>query len=168
MSEANHPVRASYLISGAGRPEVFAALLDVPGFTEWGYGLRRARVVNEPGEEHSGIPPVIRPGTRFEFTLSAAGLTHEVVSAVTVVKPPEQLAWRYVEGAVGTGGWLLEEAGAGAVRMTLFTDYQVKPGWLNRIAHRPFFRGITEDLLRRSMRRFEQHLREKGVTRSSG
>ncbi len=161
MSETNHPVRASYLISGAGRPEVFAALLDVPGFTEWGYGLRRARVVNEPGAEYPGI----RPGTRFEFTLSAAGLTHEVVSAVTVVEPPEQLAWRYVEGAVGTGGWSLEEAGTGAVRMTLFTDYQVKPGWLNRIAHRPFFRGIAEDLLRRSMRRFEQHLRESGARR---
>lgn len=25
--------------------------------------------------------------------------------------------------------------------MTLWTDYEVKPGWLNRISHRPFFRG---------------------------
>jgi ribosome-associated toxin RatA of RatAB toxin-antitoxin module len=158
VSEANHPVRASYLIAGAGRPEVFAALLDVRSFTKWGYGLRQAQAVNEPGVDHRGV----RPGTRFEFTLSAAGLTHEVVSAVTVVRAPERIEWRYVKGAVGTGGWTLEDAAPNAVRMTLFTDYRVKPGWLNRLAHRPFFRGLTEDLLRRSMRRFEQHLRESG------
>lgn len=158
MSERNHPVRASYLISGAGRPEVFAALLDVESFTKWGYGLRRARATSESGApERSGI----QPGTHLAFTLSAAGLTHDVISAVTVVFPPDRIEWRYVKGAVGTGGWLLEDAGENAVRMTLFTDYRVKPGWLNRLAHRPFFRGITEDLLRRSMRRFEQHLKER-------
>lgn len=158
MSEANHPVRASYFISDTSRPEVFAALLDVHSFTKWGYGLRRARAVNNPGAEDL---PGIRPGTRFEFTLSAAGLTHEVVSAVTVVRPPERIEWRYVKGAVGAGGWTLEDAGPNAVRMTLFTDYRVKPGWLNRLAHRPFFRGLTEDLLRRSMRRFGQYLRKE-------
>lgn len=103
--------------------------------------------------------PEIRPGTRFEFTLSAAGFTHKVISAVTLVEAPRKIEWRYVKGAVGSGGWQLEELGTSAVRMTLFTDYQVKPGWLNRVAHRPFFRGITEDLLKRSMRRFEEHLR---------
>ena len=101
----------------------------------------------------------IRPGTRFEFTLSAAGFTHKVISAVTVVEAPRRIEWRYVKGAIGTGGWSLEKDGE-AVKMSLFTDYQVKPGWLNRLAHRPFFRNLTGDLLRRSMRRFEEQLRE--------
>lgn len=152
----NRPVRASYLISIDQR-RAFDALLDVPSFPEWGLGLREARALDESGivEEQE-----IRPGTRFEFILSAAGFTHKVVSAVVVVEAPQKIEWRYVEGAVGSGGWSLEEAGPNAVRMTLFTDYQVKPGWLNRLAHRPFFRGVTEDLLRRSMRRFEEHLRK--------
>ena len=157
MSRANDPVRASYLISGVDRSRAFDALLDVESFPEWGLGLREARALDETGAvEESGI----RPGTRFEFTLSAAGFTHKVVSAVNVVEAPRKIEWTYVKGAVGTGGWNLEDSGSNVVRMTLFTDYQVNPGWLNRVAHRPFFRGITEDLLRRSMRRFEEHLRE--------
>jgi len=46
------------------------------------------------------------------------------------------------------------------MRLTLSTDYTVKPAWLDRIAHRPFFRRLTEDLLRRSIRRFERYLEE--------
>ena len=61
---------------------------------------------------------------------------------------------------MGSGGWLIEEAGLRTVRMTLSTDYEITPTWLNRIAHRPFFRRTTEDLLRRSIRRFGKHLRE--------
>ena len=128
----------------------------MPGFTKWGYGLREARALDESGTQEESR---IRPGTRFEFTLSAAGFTHKVISAVTVVEAPRKISWRYVKGAVGTGGWSLQKEG-GAVKMTLFTDYQVKPGWLNRLAHRPFFRSLTEDLLRRSMRRFEEQLRK--------
>ena len=56
-----------------------------------------------------------------------------------------------------SGGWLIEEAGT--VRMTLSTDYEIRPRWLNRIVHRPFFRRATEDLLRRSIRRFGEYLR---------
>lgn len=148
-------VQTSYLIC-VDQQRAFDALLEVRRFPEWGLGLREARALDESGTVEE---PEIRTGTRFEFTLSAAGFTHKVVSAVTVVEPPHRIEWDYVRGAVGSGGWRLEESGANAVRMTLFTDYQVKPGWLDRIAHRPFFRGITEDLLRRSMRRFEQHLR---------
>ncbi|CAN5596667.1 hypothetical protein BH24ACT22_BH24ACT22_03270 [soil metagenome] len=157
MSRANDPVRASYLISGVTRSRAFDALLNVQSFPEWGLGLSEARALDESGviEESE-----IRPGTRFEFTLSAAGFTHKVVSSVSVVEAPRKIEWRYVKGAVGSGGWLLEDSGADTVRMTLFTDYQVNPGWLNRIAHRPFFRRLTEDLLRRSMRRFESHLRQ--------
>ena len=81
------------------------------------------------------------------------------VSTVTAVEPPRLLAWRYTEGAVGSGGWLIEEVGMGAVRMTLSTDYEIRPAWLNRIAHRQFFRRVTEDLLRRSIRRFGEYLR---------
>jgi hypothetical protein len=55
----------------------------------------------------------------------------------------------------------LEEAD-GAVQMTLYTDYEVKPAWLNRIAHRPFFRRLTESLLRRSMKRFGERLKTGG------
>jgi hypothetical protein len=44
--------------------------------------------------------------------------------------------------------------------MTLSTDYRIRPAWLDRMAHRPFFRRLTEDLIRRSLRRFEAHLRE--------
>ncbi len=157
MSSVNRPVRASYLISNVDRSRAFDALLNVQSFPEWGLGLRKARALDESGEiEESEI----RPGTRFEFTLSAAGFTHKVVSAVAVVEAPRRIEWSYVKGAVGSGGWLLEDSGSDTVRMTLFTDYQVNPGWLNRIAHRPFFRSLTEDLLRRSMKRFETHLRE--------
>ena len=156
----NRPVRASYLIHGLDRQTVFTALLDVPSFTEWGYGLREARAVGPtimsgtPGKE-----PEVVPGTTFEFVLSAAGLTHQVKSIVTRVESPHRLDWDYTTGAVGVGGWLLENEG-GSVLMTLYTDYEVKPDWLNRLAHRPFFRGLTESLLRRSMKRFEDHVKD--------
>ncbi len=39
-------------------------------------------------------------------------------------------------------------------------DVRRLPEWLNTIAHRPFFRGLTEQLLRRSMRRLGERLRE--------
>ena len=74
---------------------------------------------------------------------------------MTVVEAPRRIQWRHTKGAVGRGGWELEGAGD-AVRMVLSTDYEVEPGWLNRLANRPFFKGVTEDLLRRSMRRFAE------------
>lgn len=155
MPEAHRPFRASYLISGIGAERIFAALLDVRRFPEWAAGLKRSRILDAGVETRD-----LRPGIRLEFTLSAAGLTHEVASTVTVVGPPRRLEWDYVEGATGGGGWLVEEEGVGTVRMTLWTDYRVNPGWLDRIAHRPFFRRLVEDLTRRSIRRFEARLRE--------
>jgi uncharacterized protein YndB with AHSA1/START domain len=152
--QAERAVRASYLVAGTRPEAVFAALLDVRSFPEWAVGLGRARAL-EGGQEASGL----RPGTLLEFDLSAGGLSHRVVSAVTVVEPPRRIEWRYAEGATGGGGWLVERAGAGTVRMTLSTDYTIRPAWLDAIAHRPFFRGLTEDLLRRSMRRFAEYVR---------
>lgn len=148
----NDPVRASYLVSGPSRERVFAALLDVRRFPEWSFGLRGVRLLN--GAED------LRPGARMEFSLSAVGMTHAVVTTVTTVEEPSRISWRYSAGAVGEGGWSLEEAGPGTVRMTLYTDYQVEPAWLNRVAHRPFFRGVVQDLLRRSMRSFAKRLEE--------
>ncbi|HEX5847693.1 MAG TPA: SRPBCC family protein [Rubrobacter sp.] len=156
MAEKPRPFRASYLISGVAPEEIFDALLDVPRFPEWAAGLKRARVVDAAGGETSDL----RPGTMLEFTLSAASITHQVASTVTVVEPSQRLEWNYVEGATGSGGWLIEDGGTGAVRMTLWTDYRIHPGWLDKIAHRPFFRRLTEDLIRRSLRRFDAHLRE--------
>ncbi len=144
-----------YLLSGIGAEQVFAALLDVKSFPEWAVGLGGVRALDADERETEEI----QPGTNLEFVLSAAGLTHTVVSEIVAVEPPHLLEWRYVSGATGTGGWLVEEAGVGTVKMTLATDYGVKPAWLNSIAHRPFFRGLTEDLLRRSIRRFEHRLR---------
>ena len=158
MPEEHRPFRASYLLSGIEEERIFAALLDVPRFPEWAAGLRRCRALDAGGTETTDI----RPGVRLEFILSAAGLTHRVLSAVTVVEPPRRLEWSYVEGAVGDGGWLVEDEGAGTVRLTLSTDYRIRPPWLDGLAHRPFFRGVVEDLIRRSMRRFEAHLREGG------
>ena len=157
MPENHRPFRASLLVSGVEPERIFAALLDVRRFPEWASGVRRSRVLDAAGKAETRD---IRPGVRLEFTLSAAGLTHEVASTVTVVEPPRRLEWNYVEGAHGGGGWLVEEEGAGTVRVTVSTDYRIRPAWLDRIAHRPFFRGLTEDLLRRSMRRFDAHLRE--------
>ena len=157
MADLERPFRASYLLSGLPPEEIFAALLDVRRFSEWAVGLKRVRVLDE-GSRAEVFE--VRPGTLLEFTLSAAGLTHRVVSTVTAVEPPRRLEWRYMEGAVGSGGWLIEEEGTGTVRMTLSTDYEIRPSWLDRIAHRPFFRRATEDLLRRSMRRFGECLRE--------
>ncbi len=135
---------------------IFASLLDVGRFPEWAAGLRRCRVLDPAGIAETQD---IRPGVRLEFTLSAAGLTHEVASTVMVVEPPRRLEWTYVEGALGGGGWLVEEEAPGAVRITVSTDYRVSPAWLDTLAHKPFFRRLTEDLLKRSMRRFDAHLR---------
>ena len=156
MANQNRPFRASYLISGVDQERIFAELLRLDRFPEWAVGLRHAQTLDARGA--AGIPEV-RPGTNLEFTLSAAGFTHRVVSAVTVVQPPRRLEWRYEKGATGAGGWLVEEEGTRSVRLTLSTAYTVRPAWLDRIAHRPFFRGLTEDLLGRSIRRFEAYLK---------
>ena len=154
MPEEHRPFRASYLVSGIEAESIFTALLDVQRFPEWAAGLKCSRALD------AGVETVdLRPGVRLEFVLSAAGLTHEVASTVTVIGPPRRLEWDYVEGATGGGGWLIEDEGVGTVRMTLWTDYRIKPGWLDKIAHRPFFRRLVEDLIRRSMRRFEERLR---------
>ena len=155
MPEEHRPYRASYLVSGIEEARIFAALLDVRRFPEWAAGLKRSRAL-DAGVETADL----RPGIRLEFTLSAASISHEVASIVTVVEPHRRLEWDYVEGAMGRGGWLIEEEGTGAIRMTLWTDYRIRPSWLDKIAHRPFFRRLTEDLIRRSMRRFEARLRE--------
>ena len=155
MPEDHRPFRASYLVSGIGAQRVFAALLDVRRFPEWAAGLKCARALDATGAETTDL----RPGTRLEFILSAASITHDVASTVTLIEPSHRLEWDYVEGATGGGGWLIEDEGVGAVRMTLWTDYRIKPGWLDKIAHRPFFRRLVEDLIRRSMRRFEARLR---------
>lgn len=157
MPDEHRPFRASYLVSGVEAERVFAALLDVRRFPEWVAGLRLSRALDAEGKSETGE---IRPGVRLEFILSAAGLTHRVLSAVTVVEPPRRLEWNYVEGALGRGGWRVEEESAETVRITLSTDYRIRPAWLDGIAHKPFFRGLAEDLIRRSMRRFEAHLRK--------
>jgi uncharacterized membrane protein len=155
VPEEHRPFRASYLISGIGAERIFAALLDVRRFPEWAAGLKRARALDAAGAETTDL----RPGVRLEFTLNAASITHDVASTVTAVEPSRRLEWDYVEGATGSGGWLIEDAGVGTVRMTLWTDYRIRPAWLDNIAHKPFFRRLVEDLIRRSMRRFDARLR---------
>jgi ribosome-associated toxin RatA of RatAB toxin-antitoxin module len=156
----NRPVRASQLVSGTTREETFAALLDVPRFPEWSFGLSRTRLLDGATKLEEGVS--------MEFALSAVGFTHEIVSIITVLEAPRVIEWRYVKGAVGSGGWKVEEAGPDTVRMAFWTDYEVKPAWLNRISHRSFFRGVAEDLLRRSMRRLGERLSEAGDYRPSG
>jgi uncharacterized protein YndB with AHSA1/START domain len=153
VADLGRPFRASYVVRGSPPEKVFDALLDVRRFPEWALGLRSARALDDAGKETA-----LRPGARLEFVLSAAGLTHRVVGLITVVEAPRRLRWRYTEGATGDGGWLLEEVGPRAVRLTLSTDYEVSPRWLDTLAHKPFFRGLTEELLRRSVRRFERYL----------
>jgi hypothetical protein len=132
VPEDHRPFRASYLVSGIEAEEIFAALLDVRRFPEWAAGLKRARALDAAGAETTDL----RPGVRLEFTLNAASIT-------------------------GSGGWLVEEEGVGTVRMTLWTDYRINPSWLDKIAHKPFFKRLVEDLIRGSMRRFEARLREE-------
>ena len=155
MPEVHRPFRASYFVSGIGAERIFAALLDVRRFPDWAAGLKRARALDAAGTETTDL----RPGVRLEFTLNAGSITHDVASTVTVVEPSHRLEWDYVEGATGSGGWLIEDEGKGAVRMTLWTDYRIHPSWLDKIAHRPFFMRLVEDLIRRSMRRFDTRLR---------
>ena len=155
MAEADRPYRAGYEISGIGPDRIFAALLDIESFPQWAVGLAGVRALDAEGRETARV----EPGTNLEFVLEAAGLTHTVVSEITAVEPPRLLEWRYVSGATGSGGWRVERSGPNVVEMTLATDYAVRPAWLNRIAHRPFFRRLTESLLRRSIRQFEQRLR---------
>jgi len=160
MWSMNHPVHASQLVSGISSKEAFAALLDVRRFPEWSFGLSRARLLDGAATLESGVS--------MAFSLSAAGFTHEVASVITVLDAPRLIEWRYTKGAVGNGGWKIEEAGPDTVRMVFWTDYEVKPAWLNRISHRPFFRGVAEDLLRRSMRRLGERLSGTGGYRPSG
>jgi len=155
VAEGDRPYRAGYSISGIAPERVFAALLDVRSFPEWAVGLDAVGATDANGRETRDIAP----GTTLTFVLRAAGLGHTVVSEITAVEPPRRLEWRYLSGASGSGGWYVERSGPGAIEMSLATDYTVRPAWLNRIAHRPFFRRLTEDLLRRSIRRFEQRLR---------
>jgi uncharacterized membrane protein len=156
VPEGHRPFAASYVVSGVAAERIFASLLDVNRFPEWAVGLRRCRALDAAGKAETRD---VRPGVRLEFTLSAAGLTHEVASIVTVVEPPRRLEWNYVEGAIGSGGWLVEQEAPGAVRISVSTDYRIRPAWLDTLAHKPFFRRLTEDLIKRSMRRFDAHLR---------
>jgi uncharacterized membrane protein len=156
VAEDHRPFRASYTVSGVTAERIFGSLLDVQRFPEWAAGLRCCRVLDPAGKAETKD---LRPGVRLAFTLSAAGLTHEVVSIVTVVEPPRRLEWNYIEGAVGSGGWLVEQEAPEAVSITVFTDYLIRPAWLDNLAHKPFFRRLTEDMLKRSMRRFDAHLR---------
>ena len=147
----NGPFRASYLLSGVAPERAFAALLDVRRFPEWASGLRRARVLDAAGENTAAE---VRPGTVLEFTLTAAGLTHRVVSAVTVLQAPHRLEWRYTAGAAGSGGWLVEEAGD---RADDPRDRLRGGAGVAEHARLPaFFRALTEQLLRRSMRRLRE------------
>ncbi len=148
----HEPVQASFIVTGPSQEKVFAALLDVERFPEWGSGLREARTLDAPADG-------LAPGTSIEFTLSAVGIAHRVLSTVTTVEPPRLLEWRYTEGAAGTGGWAVEDLGS-AVKMTFQTSYEINPPWLDQLANLPFFRGVVEELLRRSMRRFIEHLKE--------
>lgn len=147
----NDPVQASYVVRGVERATPFATMMDVERFPEWSFGLKRAWLPSE----HTSLVP----GASLGFELSAVGMTHKVISEITAVEAPSRIAWRYTSGAVGIGGWTLEEASPRVVRLTLFTDYEVEPAWLNKIAHKPFFRSVTEDLLRRSVRRLEKKLK---------
>ncbi len=147
----NHPINVSLLVSEVEREKIFAALLEFWHFPQWIHGLRWVRLLE--GAE------LVQPGTKFSFGLSAAGLRHEVVSTMTEVDAPRSIQWRYISGAVGSGGWTLEDAGVKTVRLTFSTDYEVRPLWLDRLANRPFFRRVVEDLVRRSMRSLVENLK---------
>ena len=138
-------------LHGASKEALFEILSDVESFPKWTYGLRRVRL---RGCEKS---PGLAPGSRIEFKFSAAGVTHKVSSVVTAVDAPRLMEWRYLSGASGHGGWLLEDGGSagGPVRLTLSTDYSLEPAWLDKMARKPFFMGLARDLLRRSLGRLE-------------
>ena len=137
-------------VSGVSRDLLFEVLSDVESFPKWGYGLRRVRLWGSETKAR------LSPGSRIEFKLSAAGVTHKVTSVVTVVDAPRLIEWRYLSGASGHGGWLLENDGP--VRLTLSTDYSLEPAWLDKLARKPFFMGLARDLLRRSLGRLESGL----------
>jgi uncharacterized membrane protein len=155
VADPHRPYRAGYTLSGIRADRIFAALLDVKTFPEWAVGLKSVRALDAEGLEI----PELEPGTTIEFVLHAAGFSHTVVGEVSAITPPRLLEWCYVRGASGTGGWYVEETTPYTVELTLATDYTIKPAWLNKIAHRPLFKNVTEDLLRRSIRRFEKKLR---------
>ncbi|WP_084709392.1 SRPBCC family protein [Rubrobacter aplysinae] len=164
-SPAEREVVESRTIAGISRESLFRRLSDVERFPEWGYGLRsvRLRPAPPPPSTHSGptIHNGLRTGDQIEFGLRAAGMEHHVTSLVTRIEPPRLIEWRYLSGASGYGGWLLEDVSGEAgltARMTLSTDYSVEPPWLDRLAHRPFFRGLISDLMGRSLRRLAEGL----------
>ena len=152
----NREIVESKSLSGVSKEALFEILSDVESFPSWTYGLRRVRL--RGCEKGAGLTP----GSRIEFKFSAAGVTHKVTSVVTALDSPRLMEWRYLSGASGHGGWLLEEDGGpadgsadGPVRLTLSTDYSLEPAWLDKMARKPFFMGLARDLLRRSLGRLE-------------
>lgn len=143
-------------VAGFPRESLFERLLEVERFPEWGYGLRGVTL-----RRASTGPHRLQAGDRIEFRLRAAGVSHRVTSLVTEIEAPRLIEWRYLSGASGRGGWLLEDVGGESgslVRMTLSTDYSVEPPWLDRLAHKPFFRSLISDLLSRSLRKLGEDL----------
>lgn len=156
---SDREVVESRTVAGVSRESLFETLLDVERFPEWGYGLRRVTLIYTPC-----APRKLHPEARIEFRLRAAGVDHRVTSLVTRIDPPRLIEWRYLSGASGYGGWLLEYESREIdhlVRVTLSTDYSVDPPWLNKLAHRPFFRRIISDLVGRSLERLRERL-ERG------
>jgi uncharacterized protein YndB with AHSA1/START domain len=145
-------IEATRIVRRRSREEVFRELKKVESFPEWAFGLPRVEVLSGGGE----------PGTEIEFNLSAAGMTHRVTSVVRLIEEPHRIEWRYTQGAEGYGGWRLREVRPGVLEVTLYTDYHIRPRWLDRLAHRKFFVGVTNELLGRSLDRLVRRL-EDGV-----
>lgn len=147
--DVNKPVHVSFVVRGASPEEVFAALLDIGSFPNWAFGLKGAKSLG-------GLANGLISETIVGFTSFAAGITHEVVGTVTVVEAPWR-EWCYAKRRCGRRR--LDPGGSrqGEVFDRLRGE---KPAWSNRPAKRPYFGGVTEDLLRNSMRRFPERLAE--------
>lgn len=87
---ANESVQASFIVTDSSQEVVFAELLKVEHFPKWAFGLKKARMLDALGGVPLGTPDAIVTRTAIEFTLSAAGITHRVISMITVVETPRR------------------------------------------------------------------------------
>lgn len=130
----------------ASRSEVIAgsiddcldALLDFASYPEWQSAVKRARIVDDGGEED---------GTVVEFDVDAR--VKRIRYVLRYRLEGEHLRWEYVEGDVRDidGDYTFEDLGDGTTRATYSVG--IDPG---RLVPGPIRRALTDGVMRVSVR----------------
>ena len=132
-------------------------VLDVPLDDVWHYVTTedewRQPVVQEVRALTDGP---VRAGSRYQNTVVAMGVRTHPIYEMTVVDPPQHLAWKQVEGGgpvrVVDGKYLLQALGERRTTFTIETTYQ--PQGFGRILG-PVIKRVVRENLRRVLGQLE-------------